>query len=291
MTVCALCKSNKSLKRSHIIPQFVFDRIKKNSPTGFLRGGILDVNLRRQDGDKPEMLCNDCEQRLSQAEKEFAEEVFAPYHDSETTSFSYGSWLAYFISSVNWRTLHLDNIGFHSKKEWPGNVLRILDEAEELLADFLLGKRPDIGDMENHILPMPKITGASPELDHIEPNFLFRASAFDYTFIVPGLDGFYVFANLAGVLIFTVIRKGKNDVWENTFVQPSDGFIKQPPVQHKSPLMANIMELLIECSKAGISQTQKNKIIESLKANPQAAQSKAAQIRELDRKLRDGTSC
>ncbi len=288
MTTCALCKSDKPLVESHIIPQFVFNRIKKNSPTGFLRGGISQVNLRRQDGDKPKMLCDDCEQRFSEAEKNFAEKVFEPYHESGTTSFTYGHWLSYFISSVNWRTLQLDNIGFHSKKEWPDSALCVLDDAETILADFLLGKRSDIGDMENHILPLFEITVASPEFNEIEPNFRLRTSAFDYTFFDLGLDGFYVFANLAGVLIFTVIRKGKNDVWENTLVQIGDGFIEQPPVQHKSPLMADIMELLIECSKVKISQTQKDKIIELLKANPQVAQAKAVQFRKLDGKLHDG---
>jgi hypothetical protein len=288
MTACALCKSDKPLVESHIIPQFVFDRIKKNSPTGFLRGGFLKPNKREQDGDKPKMLCVDCEQHFSKAEKDFAEKVFEPYHESGTTSFTYGPWLSYFISSVNWRTLHLDNIGFHSKKEWPDSVLCVLDDAETILADFLLGKRSDIGDMENHILPLFEITVASPEFNEIEPNFRLRTSAFGYTFFVPGLDGFYAFANLAGVLIFTVIRKGKNDVWENTLVQPGDGFIEQPSVQHKSPLMADIMELLIECSKVKISQTQKDKIIESLKANPQVAQAKAVQFRKLDEKLHDG---
>ena len=289
MTACALCKSDKCLVESHIIPQFVFDRIKKNSPTGFLRGGILDVNLRRQDGDKPKMLCEDCELLFSRAERKFAENVFQPYHESGTTSFAYGPWLSYFIISVNWRTLCLDNIDFHSKKEWPDSVLCVLDSAETMLADFLLDKRPDIGDMENHILPMFEITDASPELKDIEPNFLFRISAFDYTFLVPGLDGFYVFANLAGVLIFTVIRKGKNDIWENTLVQPGGGSIK-PPVQHKSPLMCHIMNHLIGCYKIKISQTQKDKIIESFKANPKAAQAKAVEIRELDKKLRNGTN-
>lgn len=154
MTACTLCKSDKPLVESHIIPQFVFDRIKKNSPTGFLRGGISQVNLRRQDGDKPKMLCDDCEQRFSEAEKNFAEKVFEPYHESGTTSFTYGPWLSYFISSVNWRTLHLDNIGFHSEKKLTNDALSVLDDAETMLADFLLEKRSDIGDMENHILPM-----------------------------------------------------------------------------------------------------------------------------------------
>lgn len=286
MAACALCKSDKPLVKSHIIPQFVFDRIKKNSPTGFLRRVFLTPNKREQDGDKPKMLCIDCEQRFAKVEKDFAEKVFEPYHESGTTSFTYGSWLSYFICSVNWRTLHLDNIGFHSMKKWPDSVLCVLDDAETILADFLLEKRSDIGNMENHILPMFEITGASPELNDIEPNFLFRVNAFDYSFFDAGLDGFYVFANLAGVLIFTVIRKSKNDVWKNTMVQLGGGVIKQPPVEHKSPLIYNIMEYLIESSNLKVSQIQKDKIIESLKANPQAGQSKAVEYREFDKQLR-----
>lgn len=287
MAVCALCKSDKTLVESHIIPQFVFGRIKKNSPTGFLRGVFLKPNKREQDGDKPRMLCIDCEQRFSKAEKDFAENIFEPYHESGTTSFTYGPWLSYFICSVNWRTLHLDNISFHSKKEWPDSVLCVLDHAETILADFLLERRSDIGNMENHILPMFEITGASPELNDIEPNFLFRVSAFDYSFFDAGLDGFYVFANLAGVLIFTVIRKGENNVWGNTKVQPDGGFIEQSPIQHKSPLMCNIMENLIECSNVRLSQTQTDRIIKSLKTNPKADQAKAVEFRELDKQLRE----
>jgi hypothetical protein len=288
MTTCALCKSDKPLVESHIIPQFVFDRIKKNSPTGFLRGGIWQVNLRRQDGDKPKMLCEDCEQRFSEAEKNFAEKVFEPYHESGTTSFTYGPWLSYFISSVNWRTLHLNNIGFHSEKKLTNDALSVLDDAETMLADFLLEKRSDIGDMENHILPMFEITDADSPLK--EPNFYIRVSALDYTFVDPANNGFYVCANLAGVLIFTVIRKGRKDVWENTLAEPDGGSIEQPPVRVSSPLMFDIMQRLVECSEAisKVSQTQKDKIIESLKANPGAAQAKAVQFRKLDKTLHDG---
>jgi hypothetical protein len=287
MGTCALCKSDKPLKRSHIIPQFVFDTIKDNSPTGFLRGGFLKPNQRLQDGDKLDMLCEACELCFSRTEHEFKENIFRPYHQSGTTSFAYGPWLSHFISSVNWRTLHLDNKGFHSHKKCPASALRILDDAEMMLADFLLKKRSDIGDMENHILPMPRITDASPELKDIEPNFLFRASAFGYTHLVPALNAFYVFANLAGVLIVTVIRKGRHDVWENTLVLPGGGII-EPRVQHKSPLMQDIMNRLIGCSHVEISQKQRDKIIDSLKANAKAAQSKAMEYRAWDKEVRDG---
>ncbi len=284
MAACALCKSDKPLVESHIIPQFAFDRIKKNSPTGFLRGVILQPNLRRQDGDKPKMLCDDCEQRFSEAEKNFAEKVFEPYHESGTTSFTYGPWLSYFISSVNWRTLHLDNIGFHSEKKLADDALSVLDEAETMLGDFLLGKRTDIGDMKNHILPMFEITDTDSPLR--EPNFYIRVSTLDYTFVDPANNGFYVFANLAGVLIFTVIRKGRKDIWENTLVYRKGGFIKQPQ-KISSPLIYDMVQYLAECSKVKVSQIQKDKIIESLKANPQAAQTKAVQFRKLDKKLKE----
>ena len=288
MATCALCKSERLLKESHIIPQFVLDRIKKNSPTGYLRGGFLNPNQRKQDGDKPKMLCEDCEQLFSQAEREFAENIFEPYHELGTTSFTYGPWLSYFISSVNWRTLHLDNIGFHSEKKIKNEALSVLNDAETKLENFLLRKRSDIGDMENHILPMFEITGANSQLK--EPNFFIRTSAFDYTFVDPDNDGFYICANLAGIMIFTVIRQGKKDVWENTLVQPNGGYIKQPPVHVDSPLMFNMMQLLGDCSKIKILQTQKDKIIESFKANPETAQAKAVKYRKLDKKLRDTTN-
>ena len=285
MATCALCKSDKPLVESHIIPKFVSDRIKNNSPTGYLRYPRLGINLRVQDSNKIKMLCDDCEQRFSEAEKNFAEKVFEPYHESGTTSFAYGPWLSYFISSVNWRTLHFDNISFHSEKKLADNALNVLDKAETMLADFLLGKRVDIGNMKNHILPMFEITDANSPLK--EPNFYIRVSALDYTFVDPANNGFYVFANLAGVLIFTVIREGRKDIWKNTFVHQNGGFIKQPQ-RISSPLIYDMVQYLAECSGVKVSQVQKDKIIESLKANPRATQTKAMQFRKLDKKLRGG---
>ena len=61
-------------------------------------------------------------------------------------------------------------------------------------------------------------------------------------------------------------------------------------MQVDSPLMFDIIQRLVECSEAisKVSQAQKDKIIESLKANPGAAQAKAVQFRKLDKKLHDG---
>ena len=129
---------------------------------------------------------------------------------------------------------------------------------------------------------MFKISHASSPLK--EPNFYFRASAFDCTFFDLNSDGFYVCANLAGVLIFTIIRKGRNDIWNNTLVNPNGGFIGGPP-RISSPLIYNMVKLLVECSGIKVSSAQQDKIVESLKANPQAGQAKSVGFRKLDKNI------
>lgn len=284
MATCALCKSDKPLKKSHIIPQFVFDRIKENSPTGFLRS-IGKVNLRRQDGDKPKMLCEDCEQRFAQAEHIFAEKIFKPYQENGIASFAYGPWLNHFISSINWRTLYLDNLGFHAKKEYSEDKLLVLDNAEEILADFLLNKRTDIAEIQNHIFIMAGPMAASPDIRDSRPNVFFRTSAFGYTLFDFGSGGCYIGTNLAGILICTVVRKGKQDIWSNTLVQPSSGLIDG--AQHiSSVLMYDMMQLSIEQAKTKMSKTQLDKIIKTFNANPQDAQSKFFQFRKWDEDMK-----
>jgi hypothetical protein len=284
MVTCALCKSDRPLKGSHIIPHFVFDKIKGNSPTGFLRS-VGEVNLRKQDGNKLKMLCEDCEKRFSQAEHIFALKIFEPYQREKTTSFTYDSWLNYFISSVNWRILYLDNLSFHTKKEYAEDKLSVLYNAEAIIADFLLNKRDNIGEIENHIFVMAGPMTASPNLKASRPNVFFRTSAFGYTLFDFDSGGCYVYANLAGILICTVIQKGKKDVWNNTFVQPNGGSING--AQHiSSVLIYDIIQLSIKQAKTKMSKTQWENVIKTFNANPQAAQSKLFEFRKWDEDMR-----
>jgi hypothetical protein len=69
-------------------------------------------------------------------------------------------------------------------------------------------------------------------------------------------------------------------------VHPKGGVINQPPVHIKSPLMTDIIELLSRCEQFKISQKQKNKIIQTLKNNPDAVDSKAIQYRNMDNYFR-----
>jgi len=280
---CALCGSDDWLRKSHVIPSFVSKRVKANSPTGGLRLKN-SPNTRKQDGEKRYLLCGSCEQLFSKDEKLFAEKVFEPYHENSQVSFEYEEWLSRFICSVNWRTLYLDITEYRSKGNISDTALDVLSGAEKILSDFLLGKRDDIGNMENHIVPMFEIQQMNKGIK--EPNFLLRTSIFGYTMFYPDLKTCCVCANLAGVLVFTIIRMQTSDVWENTFVNIGGGEISQQPVKIDSPIINDIIKVLDEISFDNISETQKNKILKRIKDNPNAKDSKAAQYREMDKRIK-----
>ena len=100
--ICKLCQKNRDLKESHIIPKFVARWLKETSATGYLRQGF-QPNLCRQDFSTEQLLCGDCENRLSRWEKIFAESIFFPYLNEEKREFEYTDWLLKFSVSLIWR--------------------------------------------------------------------------------------------------------------------------------------------------------------------------------------------
>jgi hypothetical protein len=105
--VCCLCGSEGEIVESHGIPAFIGRWIKETSATGFLRG-FHAPNRRTQDLPTVRLLCQDCEQRFSRAEKKFAELLFRPFHDGGSR-FLYQEWLMYFAVSLAWRCLATSN--------------------------------------------------------------------------------------------------------------------------------------------------------------------------------------
>ncbi len=104
--VCPLCRDSADLCESHIIPHHVCDWLKRTSSTGFLRP-LGAINRRVQDGFTQKMLCRECEERFSKWEKQFAESVFVPIHDTNALTVSYEAWMAKFSVSIVWRVLML----------------------------------------------------------------------------------------------------------------------------------------------------------------------------------------
>lgn len=107
MPTCALCKNDRELRESHIVPKFVFRWMAKTSGTKYFRQAVTP-NLRRQDGPKQKLLCSDCEALFSTYERWFAEHIFRPYIENRQFKLPYDENLFRFIISLLWRVLYLD---------------------------------------------------------------------------------------------------------------------------------------------------------------------------------------
>ncbi|BDU18614.1 hypothetical protein [Dyella sp. GSA-30] len=104
---CALCDApNVALAESHIIPKFVYDWLKKTSPTPYVRYSS-DVNSRQQDGPKEHLLCFACEQKLSALEKTLASRLFKKIanYQKQKSIINVNSNLRLAVLSIFWRTI------------------------------------------------------------------------------------------------------------------------------------------------------------------------------------------
>ena len=107
--ICRLCKQTNELQDSHIIPKMFFERIKRNSPTGRMRGSD-NPNIPLQDGLKIPFLCHECEEKFSGYETQFSR-IYGKYvNSSGTTEFDSDSdMFRYFVLSIGWRVLQYLN--------------------------------------------------------------------------------------------------------------------------------------------------------------------------------------
>ncbi len=153
MGTCALCKSEKELQVSHIVPSFVGKWLKKTSATDFMRG-LDDPNKRIQDVWKMPLLCRSCEQLFSGFEAYFAKEIFYPYLNKKKNSFTYDEQLLKFAISLSWRLLVLNEDNF--KNNFP-QLLQHSKDAEESWRKYLLGISNSPGPYEHHIFLLDQI--------------------------------------------------------------------------------------------------------------------------------------
>ncbi|GFN34168.1 hypothetical protein PCURB6_44280 [Paenibacillus curdlanolyticus] len=185
--------------------------------------------------------------------------------------------------------MYLDILDFVRDGDIPVHALEKLIYAERTLKEYLLGKRNDIGDIENHIFFFDTIERTTDEIVSHNPHVFFRTSSFGYTFITYGYgEGYYVYSNLAGILICTIIKKSDEDKWENTLIHLNQGTMKTPQYV-KSPLMGEAMEYMKEySSKQEMSEKQKQIVLEQMKKDPdRVKRSNFFKFRQYDANLRN----
>jgi len=151
---CRLCRRHRALARSHILPQFVGDWIKRTSVTGRLR--LSDApNRPVQDTAWRHWLCEECEARFSLDESEVNSRVFGPLHEEQVDRYRYGPAFYRFCVSVCWRVLHLlveeDHLGGCDRFD---NQMR---RADDVWRAYLHGERRDAGAYDFHALPLDRV--------------------------------------------------------------------------------------------------------------------------------------
>src|ERR1035437_4486865 len=103
---CLLCQNQRALRKSHLIPKYIFKWLK-DTGSGHLRS-CENLNLRIQDGPKHHLLCQDCKDLFSGFETYFAKQIFYPIVNEGATIFCYNEKLQKFVISVLWRLIKHD---------------------------------------------------------------------------------------------------------------------------------------------------------------------------------------
>ena len=264
MGQCALCRANKELQLSHIIPHFVGRKLIKTSP-----GNIRITNEPNkvvQDIEKHFLLCHDCEELFSAKERWFANTIFNPYQEHKKTVFNYDKNLTYFIISLSWKSLYRDLEEFSCDKEFSKEILMILFRAEQTMRDYLLGKRKDIDTIENHILFIDRVKYAQ-DLDASQhPSIVMHRSTSSYT-VYNGKTSFTI-SNLMGILIVTFFSMDTNECWSNTKIEIETGTIEAKNQKIVSVVGQEIQHWMNQTKEAqkNISETQQKKILEKIQA-------------------------
>jgi hypothetical protein len=215
MGICALCGSYKDLLKSHIVPKFTVDWLKRTSATGYLRD-FLRPNVRKQDGPKQRLLCADCEGLFSIFENKFAERIWVPYQDELCDHFEYEEWLRLFAVSLAWRIGTINMEGFRLEHPGSTKLIRSMDEALSSWGAFLLNKSSNPGPYDHHMFFVNRVNVPNEVKPALPDNFLvYLRRSFDAT-IAGSPTSVSTYTKLPGIIFFSSIRPNKVLGWKGT---------------------------------------------------------------------------
>ena len=220
---CRLCKQETELKESHIIPRFVYQWLKDSSVTGHLRFGET-VNKRVQDGTKTYLLCRDCEKLFGVWENNFFQKIFLPLHEDKAMN-TYGPWLLKFSVSVSWRVLTYFK-DFLDLNHFSQDMLRCADNTLDVWRDYLLDKRPNTGNCEQHVLPFRGFIAdkSDPELPSNFNRYISRSIDID---AACSKTQAYVYAKMCRILLIGFIEMNHRERWRNTKIHVKQGTLEK----------------------------------------------------------------
>lgn len=263
---CALCNKNAELRSSHIIPKFVFSWFKESAPSAIR--GIDEPNRRVQDGLRQYLLCSDCEGLFSVWEKSFCEHLFLPLHSNPTPTapIRYGSYALKFAVSVSWRVLmyyHQTDDLHHLSKE----QIETTQTALDVWREFLLGKLPNPGQFEQHLLPVDVIKNYSgPAVSPFLNRYLLRSV---HMSVICSDTWTIVYTKMGHLILFGFIQEATYKRWKGTKLHINKGLIMPRGYRLPKYIAKYFNEQANEAAKAlaSVSSRQKKIIQESILEN------------------------
>ena len=177
-------------------------------------------NKREQDGIKAYWLCADCENRFSDFEREFANNIFYPFMNGEGSSFRYGPWFLKFAVSLSWRVL-----GYWYEEaildHFPDDLLKNSKTALETWRKFFLDEVPHPGPFQQHIFPLGALEHYTGQ--DLPPNInRYVLRSVDLDCACTSKEAF-VYAKLPSILFIGFIHIPKPNQWKGTKVHVKSG--------------------------------------------------------------------
>ncbi len=196
---CLLCGGPPPLVEGHLIPDFAVRRLKKDGPSGFLRGE--NPNRRIQDGVKEPLLCPDCDnRRFSDAETSFANRIFHPFLDDRAHEFDCTEADRYFVASLVARIVSRLRTRTTGDFDYLPDEVAAMEEAAGRLRLYLLGAQQYPEEIEQHIF----FCGPDGHGQFLGLNaYLNMANDLQ---IIGRHDRLYTLAILSGVVIASLLR-------------------------------------------------------------------------------------
>lgn len=263
---CKLCCQQDDLKKSHIIPKFIFNWLKETSATGKLRFG-QEINKRVQDGLKLHWLCHNCEKKFSELERYFANKIFYPLLN-DTNTVHYNDKLLKFAVSVSWRVLYyfIENAKMnHLGPELSKNANKALSHWRTFLLDETESPKKYEQHFYNFTGEIKNDTDSTKNLHR----YLQRSVEIDV--MSNNKNTAFVYIKLPGFLLIGYINLINSGKWRKTRICVNDGKIQ--PMNYDLP--CELWDIVKEKSRKSnnllnsISQSQKDKINNAYRKNPE----------------------
>lgn len=263
MNECRLCREQKELQNSHVIPNFIIKWMKKSGPTPFLRRAV-EPDTRIQNYHE-KLLCRECEQIFSPYEGKFASKVFYPHVRGEKEEFKYGEWLHRFVLSVSWRLMESKLAVWQDSDH---SKIGVVKQRLEMWRQMLLEEKPLSEDPSNHhIFFLDELELAESDPDGPENFEIYMQRNIDGTSVYDDNE-IHVFFKFPKVLFFSTIDPVNPGGFTRTEIDPDGGKIEQP--QELGGKWGDFLYGRIEkMSDVDLSESEREKVEDRIKENPE----------------------